>query len=89
MASPRFTVFASRVVIPRDHSRWRLRLIAETLVRCDVTDVESVSHETVRQTFKNEFQPHRPKRWVIPPDHVAEVVYFGGLDAGVRLDLVN
>lgn len=37
---------------PEGHSRWTLRLLADTLVLRDDTDVESVSHETVRQTLK-------------------------------------
>lgn len=37
---------------PEGHSRWTLRLLADTLVLCEDTDVESVSHETVRQILK-------------------------------------
>lgn len=35
---------------PAGHARWTLRLLADELVRFDV--VETVSHETVRQTLK-------------------------------------
>ena len=35
---------------PTGHKRWTLRLLANTLVELEV--VETVSHETVRQTFK-------------------------------------
>lgn len=37
---------------PKGHSRWTLRVLAEKLGNLDETDVESVSHETVRQTLK-------------------------------------
>ena len=37
---------------PEGHSRWTLRVLAEKLENLDETDVESVSHETVRQTLK-------------------------------------
>jgi hypothetical protein len=33
---------------PEGHTTWTLRLLAETMVACDI--VESLSHETVRQT---------------------------------------
>ena len=39
---------------PEGHSRWTLRVLADTLVFCEDTDVESVSHETVRQIKKNQ-----------------------------------
>ena len=35
---------------PEGHSRWTLRLLAEKMVELDY--VESISHETVRQTLK-------------------------------------
>jgi len=37
---------------PDGHSRWSLRVLAEKFEDLDETDVESVSHETVRQTLK-------------------------------------
>lgn len=38
---------------PDDHDHWALRLLADKLVELEV--VESVSHETVRQTLKKMF----------------------------------
>lgn len=52
---------------PEGRSRWTLHLLAEKLVTLEEVDVESISHETVRQTLKNELQPHWSKQWVIPP----------------------
>ena len=37
---------------PDGHSRWTLRVLAEKLENLEETDIESVSHETVRQTLK-------------------------------------
>lgn len=37
---------------PEGRSRWSLRVLAEKFENLDETDVESVSHETVRQTLK-------------------------------------
>ena len=37
---------------PDGHSRWTLRVLAEILENLEETDIESVSHETVRQTLK-------------------------------------
>jgi len=37
---------------PEGRSRWTLRVLTKTLEDLDETDVESVSHETVRQTLK-------------------------------------
>ena len=37
---------------PDGRRRWTLRLLADELVALDETDVESVSHETVRKTLK-------------------------------------
>ena len=37
---------------PDGHSRWTLRVLANELENLEETDVESVSHETVRQTLK-------------------------------------
>ena len=61
---------------PTGRHRWTLRLLADELVALEETDVESVSHEAVRQTLKkHELQLHRSKRWVIPPEQDAEFVY--------------
>lgn len=37
---------------PEGHSRWSLHLLADELVTLDEIDVESISHETVRQILK-------------------------------------
>lgn len=58
---------------PEGHAQWSLRLLADKAVELAI--VESVSHETVRQTLKkNELKPHISKYWVIPPQHNAEFV---------------
>ena len=41
---------------PEGHQRWTLRLLAERLVALDL--VETVSHETVRQVFKQTTSSH-------------------------------
>ncbi|PSP51722.1 hypothetical protein BRC67_06930 [Halobacteriales archaeon QH_3_68_24] len=47
---------------PDGRSRWSLRILAEKFENLDETDIESVSHETVRQTLKktnsNRIDPH-------------------------------
>jgi hypothetical protein len=37
---------------PEGRSRWTLRLLAERLVALEQVEIESISHETVRQTLK-------------------------------------
>jgi len=37
---------------PEGRDRWTLRLLAETLVSLEQVDIDSVSHETVRQVLK-------------------------------------
>jgi len=37
---------------PEGHGRWSLRLLAERLVTLEQVEIESVSHETVRQVLK-------------------------------------
>lgn len=37
---------------PEGRKRWTLRLLADRLVRLEEVDIESVSHETVRQALK-------------------------------------
>lgn len=37
---------------PAGYARWSLRLLSERLVRLDQVEIESVSHETVRQVLK-------------------------------------
>ncbi|MFP9193353.1 helix-turn-helix domain-containing protein [Natrialbaceae archaeon A-CW1-1] len=39
---------------PEGRARWTLHLLAEKLVTLEEVDVGSISHETVRQTLKNE-----------------------------------
>jgi hypothetical protein len=55
---------------PQGHAKWALRMLADKLVELEV--VESISHETVRQTLKkNVLKPHIQKNWVIPPEQNA------------------
>ena len=50
---------------PQGHLRWTLRLLSGRLVELDI--VESISHETVRQTLKgNDLKPWQKKQWCIP-----------------------
>ena len=42
---------------PEGRSRWTLRVLAKKLEDLDETDIESVSHETVRQTLKKRTPP--------------------------------
>ena len=37
---------------PEGYARWSLRLLSERLVRLEQVEIESVSHETVRQVLK-------------------------------------
>ncbi|NEQ44772.1 MAG: IS630 family transposase [Leptolyngbya sp. SIOISBB] len=58
---------------PEGHCRWSLRLLAERMVMLDY--VESICHETVRQTLKKTFlKPWLKQSWVIPPKANAEFV---------------
>ena len=58
---------------PQGRERWTLRMLADKMV--ELNHVESVSHETVRQTLKkNEIKPWQKKCWVIPPQQSAEFV---------------
>ncbi len=43
---------------PAGRVRWTLRLLAERLVLLEQVEIESVSHETVRQTLKKTFSSH-------------------------------
>ncbi|RMD65787.1 IS630 family transposase [Candidatus Parcubacteria bacterium] len=59
---------------PQGHGHWSLRLLADQMVKLEY--VESVSHETVRQTLKrNDLKPWQKKEWCIPPEANAEFVY--------------
>lgn len=60
---------------PTGYARWSLRLLAERLVELEQVEIDSVSHETVRQVLKkNELKPWQNKQWVIPPQANAEFV---------------
>ena len=59
---------------PEGHGHWSLRLLADRMVTLEYVD--SVSHETVRQTLKrNELKPWQKKAWCVPPEANAEFVY--------------
>lgn len=58
---------------PQGYVRWTLRMLAARMVELEI--VPSISHETVRQTLKNnEIKPWQKKQWVIPPKGNAEFV---------------
>ncbi len=58
---------------PAGCARWTLRLLADRLVELEVVD--SISHETVRQTLQtNEIKPWRKRQWCIAPTASAEFV---------------
>ena len=58
---------------PEGQAQWSLRLLAERMV--SLAYVETISHETVRQTLKkNELKPWLKKSWVIPSLADAEFV---------------
>ena len=58
---------------PEGHQRWTLRLLASRIVELQYLD--SVSHETVRQTLKkNELKPCLKEQWCIPPQGNAAFV---------------
>jgi hypothetical protein len=59
---------------PEGRARWTLHLLADEFVALEEIDVESITHETVRQTLKNELQPHRSKQWVVPLGQDAKFV---------------
>jgi hypothetical protein len=60
---------------PQGHARWTLRLLAERLVKLEQVDLDSVSHETVRQTLRtNDLKPWQQEEWCIPPDKSGEFV---------------
>lgn len=61
---------------PPGRKHWSLRLLAEKLVVLEQIDIDSISHETVRQVLKeNHLKPWLKKQWVIPPKANAEFVY--------------
>jgi len=43
---------------PEGYARWSLRLLSERLVTLEQVEIESVSHETVRQTLKKTTSNH-------------------------------
>jgi transposase len=58
---------------PEGAARWTLRVLAEQLV--ELGDVETVSHETVRQVLMaNELKPWIKKQWGLPTAPDAEFV---------------
>ncbi|MHB1038578.1 MAG: IS630 family transposase [Pirellulales bacterium] len=57
---------------PAGYGHWTLRLLADELVALEVVD--SISHETVRQTLKNGMTKRKIEYWVIPPDASGEFV---------------
>ncbi|RTZ77159.1 MAG: IS630 family transposase [SAR324 cluster bacterium] len=58
---------------PEGHARWSLRLLSERMVALDYVD--SISHETVRQTLKKkEIKPWQCKEWCIAPQNHAGFV---------------
>jgi transposase len=59
---------------PEGHGHWSLRLLADRMVTLEYVD--SVSHETVRQTLKrNELKPWQKQAWCVPPKANAQFVY--------------
>jgi hypothetical protein len=51
---------------PTGQAHWSLRLLADELIRLEV--VETISHETVRQTLKkNEVKPWLVEQWCLAP----------------------
>ena len=58
---------------PTGHARWTLRLLAGRMVKLEYID--SVSHETVRQSLGgNELKPWQEEEWCIPPEQNGEFV---------------
>ena len=58
---------------PKGFSNWSLRLLSERVVELGLVD--SISHETVRQTLKkNGMTQRKIQYWVIPPETDAEFV---------------
>lgn len=58
---------------PVGQARLRLRLLAQRLVELEI--VESISHETVRQTLKNQLKPRLKESLVIAPKAGTEFAY--------------
>ena len=55
--------------------RWTLRLLADKLVALESIEVDTISHETVRQVLvSNAIKPWLYKEWVIPPQANAAFV---------------
>ena len=60
---------------PEGRAAWSLRLLAERFVELEQVEIDSISHETVRQVLKkNEIKPWQRKEWVIAPQANAEFV---------------
>jgi hypothetical protein len=60
---------------PKGYSKWTVRLLADRLVMLEQVEIESVSHETVRQVLKKTIKPWLSKQWVIPPQESAHFVW--------------
>jgi len=58
---------------PAGYKQWSLRLIRDRFVELDYVD--TISHETVRSTQKNELKPWLKDRWCIPPKTNAAFVW--------------
>ncbi|MCP4539726.1 MAG: IS630 family transposase [Chloroflexi bacterium] len=60
---------------PKGYADWSLRLLADRLVKLEQVDIESISHETVRQVLKKtRIKPWLSEQWVIPPEANAHFV---------------
>ncbi len=58
---------------PEGYSRWSLRLLADKAV--ELQYIDSISHESIRQTLKkNELKPWRNQSWLIPPEQNCDFV---------------
>jgi len=60
---------------PEGYQKWTVRLLADRLVKLEQVEIESVSHETVRQVLKKTIKPWLSKQWVIPPQENAHFVW--------------
>lgn len=61
---------------PAGQAKWSMRLLAERFVKLEQVEIESISHETVRQVLKkNELKPWQNKQWIIPAQANAAYVF--------------
>ena len=61
---------------PEGTHRWTLRLLASRFV--ELSDLDSISPETVRQVLKNTIKPWQRKEWCIPAQENARFVCANG-----------